>query len=116
MKRCSLVAKEARKPHGFASWSSNADEVHCNMTRQVACGERCIPVAWLCNGERECPDGTDEQCGKHSSFLHHVLVHVWPLLLCAQPVLSVLMVFTLLGGIQKYLVFHAAAVFQWVLF
>nr|XP_019606113.1 PREDICTED: low-density lipoprotein receptor-related protein 1-like isoform X2 [Rhinolophus sinicus] len=32
------------------------------MTRQVACGERCIPVAWLCNGERECPDGTDEQC------------------------------------------------------
>ncbi|KAM5275816.1 low-density lipoprotein receptor-related protein 2-like isoform 3-T4 [Hipposideros larvatus] len=32
------------------------------MTRQAACGERCIPVAWLCNGEQECPDGTDEQC------------------------------------------------------
>ncbi|XP_029806015.1 very low-density lipoprotein receptor-like [Suricata suricatta] len=43
-------------------YSSNADEVRCNMTRQAACGDRCIPVTWLCNGERDCPDGTDEQC------------------------------------------------------
>ncbi|XP_058381112.1 prolow-density lipoprotein receptor-related protein 1-like isoform X2 [Diceros bicornis minor] len=41
---------------------SGIDEVKCNTTRQAACGERCIPVAWLCNGEQECPDGTDEQC------------------------------------------------------
>ncbi|XP_053072345.1 low-density lipoprotein receptor-related protein 2-like isoform X3 [Acinonyx jubatus] len=41
---------------------SGTDQVRCNKTRQAACGERCIPVAWLCNGERECPDGTDEQC------------------------------------------------------
>nr|XP_035929566.1 low-density lipoprotein receptor-related protein 1-like isoform X4 [Halichoerus grypus] len=62
MKRCSLVPKEARNWHGFAFCSSNADEVRCNMTRQAACGERCIPVTWLCNGRQECPDGTDEQC------------------------------------------------------
>jgi hypothetical protein len=41
------------------------------MTQQVVCGEKCIPVAWLCNGEQECPDGTDEQCGKCFSRLCH---------------------------------------------
>ncbi|XP_012966153.2 prolow-density lipoprotein receptor-related protein 1 [Mesocricetus auratus] len=41
---------------------SGAGEMECNRTQQVACGEKCIPVAWLCNGEQECPDGTDEQC------------------------------------------------------
>ncbi|XP_016042287.2 prolow-density lipoprotein receptor-related protein 1-like [Erinaceus europaeus] len=41
---------------------SGADEAKCNMTRQAACEEKCIPVTWLCNGEQECPDGADEQC------------------------------------------------------
>ncbi|XP_073910806.1 low-density lipoprotein receptor-related protein 2-like isoform X2 [Castor canadensis] len=41
---------------------SGVDAIECNMTQQVVCGEKCIPVAWLCNGEQECPDGTDEQC------------------------------------------------------
>ncbi|MBZ3890944.1 Prolow-density lipoprotein receptor-related protein 1, partial [Sciurus carolinensis] len=36
--------------------------VECNRTRQAACGEKCIPVTWLCNGEQECADGIDEQC------------------------------------------------------
>ncbi|KAM4836633.1 prolow-density lipoprotein receptor-related protein 1-like [Thomomys bottae] len=42
----------------------SADKVGCNRTRQAACGDKCIPVAWLCNGQQECPDGTDEQCEK----------------------------------------------------
>jgi hypothetical protein len=58
-------AVEARDPPDTASWLSPAGELECNRTRQVACGEKCIPVAWLCNGEQECPDGTDELCGKH---------------------------------------------------
>ncbi|XP_037384926.1 low-density lipoprotein receptor-related protein 8-like, partial [Talpa occidentalis] len=41
---------------------SRVDEAKCNRTRQAMCGEKCIPVTWLCNGEQECPDGTDEQC------------------------------------------------------
>lgn len=74
LKRCSLGPEEARNSHGFAFHSSNADEVRCTMTQQAACGERCIPVAWLCNGQQECPDGTDEQCGEYSS-LYRVLIH-----------------------------------------
>lgn len=54
---CSQRSQELSR---ICFFSSNADQVRCNMTRQAACGERCIPVAWLCNGERECPDGTDE--------------------------------------------------------
>lgn len=71
LQRWSLVAKEDRRAHGVASRSSNADDVQCNGTRQAACGERCIPVAWLCSGERECPDGTDEQCGTCCSRRGH---------------------------------------------
>nr|XP_058146122.1 low-density lipoprotein receptor-related protein 1B-like isoform X8 [Dasypus novemcinctus] len=51
----------SRELHGSTSWS-DADATKCNMTQQAACGDRCIPVAWLCNGEQDCPDGTDEQC------------------------------------------------------
>ncbi|XP_029457218.1 low-density lipoprotein receptor-related protein 2-like isoform X2 [Rhinatrema bivittatum] len=39
-----------------------ADGGICNVTQQATCGEKCIPIAWLCNGEQDCPDGTDEQC------------------------------------------------------
>nr|XP_033771431.1 low-density lipoprotein receptor-related protein 2-like [Geotrypetes seraphini] len=39
-----------------------ADGRFCNATQQAACGEKCIPFAWLCNGEQDCPDGVDEQC------------------------------------------------------
>ncbi|XP_053922447.1 low-density lipoprotein receptor-related protein 2 isoform X4 [Cuculus canorus] len=34
----------------------------CAASRQATCGAACIPVPWLCDGERQCPDGTDEQC------------------------------------------------------
>nr|XP_027312581.2 low-density lipoprotein receptor-related protein 8-like [Anas platyrhynchos] len=34
----------------------------CAATRQAACGAGCGPVPWLCDGERQCPNGTDEMC------------------------------------------------------
>lgn len=68
MEKCHLLLwgpETLRTPS--ASCLLTAGEIECNRTQQVACGEKCIPVAWLCNGEQECPDGTDEQCGKHFS-------------------------------------------------
>ncbi|NXW95113.1 LRP2 protein, partial [Alopecoenas beccarii] len=35
----------------------------CAASRQATCGAACIPVPWLCDGEQQCPDGTDEQAG-----------------------------------------------------
>ncbi|NWY67288.1 LRP8 protein, partial [Erithacus rubecula] len=36
----------------------------CAASRQAACISGCIPVPWLCDGEQQCPDNTDEQCGQ----------------------------------------------------
>ncbi|KAM5194042.1 low-density lipoprotein receptor-related protein 2-like [Mantella aurantiaca] len=39
-----------------------ADSSHCNVTHQSVCKDKCIPISWLCNGESDCPDNSDEEC------------------------------------------------------
>ena len=34
-------------------------ERKCNL-RELPCGNRCIPPSEICNGIRDCPDGSDE--------------------------------------------------------
>lgn len=46
----------------------------CAASRQATCGAACIPVPWLCDGEQQCPDGTDEQCGEPGEAGTHPLL------------------------------------------
>uniref|UniRef100_A0A8C5MAU5 EGF-like domain-containing protein n=1 Tax=Leptobrachium leishanense TaxID=445787 RepID=A0A8C5MAU5_9ANUR len=41
--------------------TSFIDAYECGVT-QTPCKEKCIPIPWLCDGELDCPDGSDEQC------------------------------------------------------
>lgn len=59
-----------------------ATSLTCAASRQAACVSGCIPVPWLCDGEQQCPDSTDEQCGEwHSSG-----VMGWPGELCCTSI------------------------------
>uniref|UniRef100_H2ZXM4 EGF-like domain-containing protein n=1 Tax=Latimeria chalumnae TaxID=7897 RepID=H2ZXM4_LATCH len=43
----------------------------CAHTQQSMCGETCVPFYWLCDGEQDCPNGTDEQCDNQCGGQKH---------------------------------------------
>ncbi|XP_039201140.1 low-density lipoprotein receptor-related protein 2-like [Crotalus tigris] len=47
---------------GWGRLSPSGDGRPCNATMQAVCEDKCIPLSWLCNGEEDCPDGSDELC------------------------------------------------------
>ncbi|XP_032916716.1 low-density lipoprotein receptor-related protein 2-like isoform X3 [Catharus ustulatus] len=49
-----------------------AASLTCAASRQAACVSGCIPVPWLCDGEQQCPDSTDEQCDVACGGIPHV--------------------------------------------
>ena len=39
----------------------NTSSVSCNPSTELRCASgQCLDIKWKCDGERDCPDGTDE--------------------------------------------------------
>ncbi len=56
-----------------------ADQFRCQQQR------RCIPMSWVCDGDNDCGDASDEQaeigtldggCGKSDGKLHLLFLHL----------------------------------------
>lgn len=43
---------------------------------QFACSNRCIPLTWQCDGDKDCTEGEDEKgCCEYCQFYIHVREH-----------------------------------------
>ena len=53
-----------------------AEKTFCNITSFNCAleGPKCIPSSWVCDGQKDCSDGSDEgneECGENFQFLSH---------------------------------------------
>lgn len=58
-----------RKTHQLNKKFCIPTEKHCNETYEFNCGDKCIPMSQVCNGNIDCENGADEptdgSCGRN---------------------------------------------------
>ena len=76
---CSLLVPDTRvfpqTGPGIPVSKCHDNEHQCQSTNGTRLNH-CIPESWLCDGDADCPNGTDElECGKYMCTKGKVQVH-----------------------------------------